>query len=231
MPLSLRARKRSGARLAEAALKGVGLEKLVSVTVDGVSLGPFIAAARARALCAATRRAWKALCPARSSRRRRFQRAGSRGTRRRRRRVGDRVRRQRRCLWLWARALRIRRACTRLRRRAIRRRQAGSASTSPNSRKPKPVAALVERSGGEMSSVDIAFGLDPLGGRARGRARGPGRATTLRNAVAELRRRGFAGPFAPQTRGCVHDAGGTPGAGARLRAFGGPRLSSHARKS
>ncbi len=69
-------------------------------------------------------------------------------------------------------------------------------------------AALVERSGAETSRVDIAFGLDPLGRRARTGAFDP-QTGALRGAVDRLREHGFAGPFAAADARCVHDAGGT----------------------
>jgi methylmalonyl-CoA mutase len=67
-------------------------------------------------------------------------------------------------------------------------------------------AALVERSGAEPCVVDVAFGLDPLGARARG-AQGAG---ALKAQVATLAARGFGGPFAAADARIVHDAGGTP---------------------
>jgi methylmalonyl-CoA mutase len=57
-------------------------------------------------------------------------------------------------------------------------------------------AALVERSGADLARADIAFGLDPLG--------------AIKPAVEELSKRGFAGPFAAADARSVHDAGGTP---------------------
>src|SRR5579863_2633883 len=70
-------------------------------------------------------------------------------------------------------------------------------------------AALVERSGAEASRASIAFGLDPLGRKARRRVAEPS-ARTLRTTSDQLRRRGFAGPFVAADARCVHDAGGTP---------------------
>lgn len=67
-------------------------------------------------------------------------------------------------------------------------------------------AALVERSGEETAHADIAFGLDPLGARARGGA--PARA--LKATAEALRQRGFVGPFAAADGRVVHAAGGTP---------------------
>ena len=70
------------------------------------------------------------------------------------------------------------------------------------------VAALVERSGVTPSRVDMAFGFDPLGRIARTGAAGPDEAT-LRAAADDLSRRGFSGPFAAADARCIHDAGGT----------------------
>jgi methylmalonyl-CoA mutase len=67
-------------------------------------------------------------------------------------------------------------------------------------------AALVERSGAEAA---IAFGLDPLGRRARSGAADPVEGA-LRATADSLRGRGFAGPFVAADARCVHDAGGTP---------------------
>jgi methylmalonyl-CoA mutase len=58
-------------------------------------------------------------------------------------------------------------------------------------------AALVERSGADVARADIAFGLDPLGAE-------------LKTTAEDLQRRGFAGPFAAADGRAVHDAGGTP---------------------
>ncbi len=68
-------------------------------------------------------------------------------------------------------------------------------------------AALVERSGAEVSRVDAAFGLDPVGWRARG---GADETPALADVVSRLRARGFGGPFAVADARLVHDAGGTP---------------------
>ena len=58
-------------------------------------------------------------------------------------------------------------------------------------------AALVERSGAEASRADVSFGLDPLD-------------AALRPTADDLRQRGFVGPFAAADARAVHDAGGTP---------------------
>ena len=58
-------------------------------------------------------------------------------------------------------------------------------------------AALVERAGADIARADIAFGLDPLD-------------AGLKAAGEDLSRRGFAGPFAAADGRAVHDAGGTP---------------------
>lgn len=70
-------------------------------------------------------------------------------------------------------------------------------------------AALVERSGAETSRASIAFGVDPLGRRARSGAADPNEGA-LRTTVDSLRNRGFVGPFVAADARCVHDAGGTP---------------------
>ncbi len=61
----------------------------------------------------------------------------------------------------------------------------------------KAFAALVERSGAEVLRADVAFGLDPL-------------AAAMKATVDDLRQRGFPGPFAAADARPVHDAGGTP---------------------
>jgi len=74
-------------------------------------------------------------------------------------------------------------------------------------------AGLVTRSGAEIAKVDVSFGLDPLGLRARS-----GRATRSWNEearalsafVGKLRGQGFAGPFLAADGRVVHAAGGTP---------------------
>lgn len=57
----------------------------------------------------------------------------------------------------------------------------------------------------EADAPDVAYGLDPLGARARG-----GLAYSLREAVAKLRDLGANGPFVSADARAVHDAGGTP---------------------
>jgi methylmalonyl-CoA mutase len=53
--------------------------------------------------------------------------------------------------------------------------------------------------------ADVAFGLDPLGAQARG-----GPPYPLGETVASLRARGFKGPFVSADARTIHDAGGTP---------------------
>jgi methylmalonyl-CoA mutase len=75
-------------------------------------------------------------------------------------------------------------------------------------------AGLVARSGADPASVDLSFGLDPIGALARsGRARGSfeEEARALAALVAELRGQGFRGPFLAADARIVHAAGGTPG--------------------
>jgi methylmalonyl-CoA mutase len=75
-------------------------------------------------------------------------------------------------------------------------------------------AGLVVRSGASPESVDLSFGLDPLGALARsGRAaRTPEEeARSLAALVAELGGQGFRGPFVAADARAVHAAGGTPG--------------------
>ena len=69
-------------------------------------------------------------------------------------------------------------------------------------------AALIERAGVEVASVDVAFGLDPLGAQARAGA--AAEVSAVAPIVAELRGRGFRGPFVAADARAVHDAGGTP---------------------
>ena len=70
-------------------------------------------------------------------------------------------------------------------------------------------AALAVRSGADVARMDLAFGLDPLGGRARSGVADHNSGALVHTAAA-LRRRGFAGPFAAADGRAVHDAGGTP---------------------
>jgi methylmalonyl-CoA mutase len=64
-------------------------------------------------------------------------------------------------------------------------------------------AEHVGKTGAE--APDVAYGLDPLGARARG-----GVAYPLREAVAGLRDRGARGPLASADGRAVHDSGGSP---------------------
>ena len=70
-------------------------------------------------------------------------------------------------------------------------------------------AALAERSGADVGRMDLAFGFDPFGARARSGAAGES-LSALAQMVAALRRSGFVGPFAAADARVVHDAGGTP---------------------
>lgn len=74
-------------------------------------------------------------------------------------------------------------------------------------------AALVARSGVAPKTVDIAFGLDPIGAMARsGRAPRPWsvEAAALAKVASFLAAQGFAGPYLAADARCVHAAGGTP---------------------
>jgi methylmalonyl-CoA mutase len=77
-------------------------------------------------------------------------------------------------------------------------------------RQSMAIAAHIERVGTDAADVDVAFGLDPLGAHARTGAPGAEMAA-LAPTVAELRGRGFRGPFVAADARAVHDAGGTPG--------------------
>jgi methylmalonyl-CoA mutase len=74
-------------------------------------------------------------------------------------------------------------------------------------------AAFVARSGATAKSVDVAFGLDPIGALARsGRAPRPwsAEATALAKVASFLAAQGFAGPYLAADARAVHAAGGTP---------------------
>ncbi len=74
-------------------------------------------------------------------------------------------------------------------------------------------ASLVERSGANPQTLDLNFGLDPIGALARsGRAAGAweDEARSLAKIVAFLKAKGFAGPFVVADGRAVHAAGGTP---------------------
>jgi methylmalonyl-CoA mutase len=77
---------------------------------------------------------------------------------------------------------------------------------------PLALAELVKRQGLEPTSVDIRFGVDPLGAFARhGRMAAPWHELAPRTGaiVADLSRRGFKGPFGTADGRVIHDAGGT----------------------
>ena len=193
-------------KAAEAALKGAALEKLVSVTADGIALGPLYARREGPRALRASPGAWKALArldhPSPADFNAQAQddldngadglsvvfagagaaygfglgRADSAGLHR----AFDGLNLEGKRLSLEIAAL----------------------------EQAKAVAALIERSGAEISRLDLAFGLDPLGARARGRAAADEAATKA--AIADLRRPGFAGPFLAADARVVHEAGGTP---------------------
>ena len=74
-------------------------------------------------------------------------------------------------------------------------------------------AALVARSGVAPKTVDVAFGLDPIGALARsGRAPRPwsAEAAALAKVASFLAAQGFAGPCVAADARAVHAAGGTP---------------------
>ena len=74
-------------------------------------------------------------------------------------------------------------------------------------------AALVGRSGVAPKTVDVAFGLDPIGALAlSGRAPRPwsGEAAALAKVASFLAAQGFAGPFLVADARAVHAAGGAP---------------------
>ena len=75
------------------------------------------------------------------------------------------------------------------------------------------VAALIERVGVEPGKVDISFGLDPIGAQMRsGKAARPWdeEVAGLAETVKALRERGFNGPFTAADGRPIHAAGGTP---------------------
>jgi methylmalonyl-CoA mutase len=75
------------------------------------------------------------------------------------------------------------------------------------------IAAAVERKSADPATLDLSFGLDPLGALARtGHAHSdwPEGAKALGEAAAALRSRGFAGPVAAADARCVHEGGGSP---------------------
>ena len=74
-------------------------------------------------------------------------------------------------------------------------------------------AALIGRSGVEPLTVDVAFGLDPIGALARsGRARRAAseEAAAIAKVASFLKAQGFAGPFVAADARVVHAAGGSP---------------------
>ncbi len=74
-------------------------------------------------------------------------------------------------------------------------------------------ASLVERSGANPETLDLAFGLDPIGALARsGRAARAweDEARALAKLALFLKAKGFAGPFVVADGRAVHAAGGTP---------------------
>lgn len=77
---------------------------------------------------------------------------------------------------------------------------------------PSALAKLVERQRLSPATIDIRFGLDPLGAFAQhGRLTAPWHELVrdLASTAADLSKRGFAGPFATADGRVVHDAGGS----------------------
>jgi methylmalonyl-CoA mutase len=77
---------------------------------------------------------------------------------------------------------------------------------------PRLLAGLVERAGATPAATDIRFGLDPIGAlTATGSSPHTWAETApaLASRIADLKRRGFAGPFAAADARPIHDAGGS----------------------
>jgi methylmalonyl-CoA mutase len=77
---------------------------------------------------------------------------------------------------------------------------------------PQLVADLIERKGVAASTTDIRFAIDPIGALAVSGSSPRGwteTATTFAASIADIRRRGFAGPFATADARPIHDAGGS----------------------
>lgn len=195
-------------KAAEAALRGGAFEKLVSITADGVRLGPLHAGREGPRALRGQQGAWKALC-----------RADHPG-------ADDFAATAREDLENGADGLDVVFAG------AAGAYGFGLARTDPEAldrafdgipfdggacftldigafEQATAFGALVERTGADVSGVDVAFGLDPLGARARTGAAGT-EMSALPPIVAELRGRGFRGPFVAADARAVHDAGGTP---------------------
>jgi methylmalonyl-CoA mutase len=180
-------------KAAEAALKGAGLEKLTSVTADGLPLGPLHEGSAGPRALRGRPGPWKALA--------RLDHPG-----------GDDFNAQARedldngaegldivfagagaAYGFGLDAARLERAFDGV---AFDRGSAFRLELG-DSAQAQAFAALVERSGAEPSVVDVAFGLDPLG-------------EALKPQAAALAARGFKGPFAAADARVIHDAGGTP---------------------
>ncbi len=184
-------------KAAEAALKGVGVEKLVSTTADGLKLGPLHAgrAGGARALRDAPG-PWKALA--------RLDHPSPEDFNAQAREDLDNGADGVSVIFAGARAA-YGFGLGRWDSASLRKAFDGVPLDSgvrfgldvADAAQAQAFAALVETSGGEVARVDVAFGLDPLA---------PGASA----AAAALRGRGFAGPLFAADGRPVHDAGGTP---------------------
>jgi len=191
---------------AEAALKGGAFDKLVSVTADGVRLGPLHAGREGPRALRGQEGAWKALCRVdhpspddfAAAAREDLENgadgldlvfAGAGGA------YGFGLAR--------TDAEGLHRAFDGIRFDGGARFNLDIGEFSPAT----AFAALIERSGADVSHVDVAFGLDPLSARAGAAS---AEMSGLAKNVAELRGRGFEGPFAAADARSVHDAGGTP---------------------
>jgi methylmalonyl-CoA mutase len=77
---------------------------------------------------------------------------------------------------------------------------------------PRLLADLIERQKFSPAKTDIRFALDPIGALAAAGSMPrawPETAPTFAAAIADLRHRGFAGPFAAADARSIHDAGGS----------------------
>jgi methylmalonyl-CoA mutase len=77
---------------------------------------------------------------------------------------------------------------------------------------PRLLADLIERKGFSPAATNIRFGIDPIGALAVAGSSPlawPEMAPAFAAAIADLKRRGFAGPFAAADARPVHDAGGS----------------------
>ena len=104
---------------------------------------------------------------------------------------------------------------------------------SPSSRHiVRDLAALVKARGLSPAALDLRFSINPIGGFAAA-GKSPRRWNEMAPAfaamVGELAGDGFRGPFAVADGRIIHNAGGSDGAGTRLRAGKRRRLSARAR--